>query len=65
MEELKGLGRAVPEAEAVDSGWDAYAVWKERVLLPRQGRLRLTGVATASETEVPWRSLALVPRSGS
>jgi hypothetical protein len=63
MEELKSLGRAVPEAEAVDSGWDAYAVWKERVLLPRQGRL--TGVATASETEVPLRSLALVPRSGS
>ena len=63
MEQLKGLGRSVPETEAVDAGWDAYSVWKERVLLPRQGRM--SDVAAASETEAPWRSLPLVPRSGS
>jgi hypothetical protein len=62
MEQLKGLGQQVPETEAVDAGWDAYAVWKERVLLPRQGRLG--DEATASESQVPFRSLTLVPRSG-
>ena len=62
MEQLKSLGRTVPETEPAGSGWDAYAVWKERVLLPRQGRA--TGLA-CSETEPRWRSLALVPRTGS
>jgi len=62
MEQPKGLGRSVPETEAVDAGWDAYAVWKERVLLPRQGRLG--DEAPASETQASFRSLSLVPRSG-